>query len=103
MHRGPVARVPFCAMSASQIHRDAALFEAVHAIVSNPRGTWQEAAASQARARNAADMRASHAAQRNGRPDGGRSYFTGIVQPSGAGAQTQLCHADREVEPDRAL
>src|SRR5262245_7220940 len=103
MHRGPAARVPFCAMSASQIHRDAALFEAVHAIVSNRRGTWQEATAPQAGPRNAVDMRASHAAQRNGRPDGGRSYFTRIVQPSGAGAQTEFRHADREVEPDRTV
>src|SRR5215475_785671 len=68
MHRGPDARVPFCAMSASQIHRDAALFEAVHAIVSNRRGTWQEAAAPQARPRNAVEMRASHAAQETAAP-----------------------------------
>src|SRR6188768_3304230 len=67
MHRGPEALVPFCAISASQIRRDAAFSETVYAIVSGRRGIWQEAAASQPSADGTGGY-ASTACRQNGRP-----------------------------------
>src|SRR5882757_2670984 len=59
MHRGPAALVPFCAISASLVDRDAAFLEpsGPDAIVSNPRGDWQEAAVCAAPAAGTAVIR----------------------------------------------
>src|SRR3954454_20740311 len=103
MHRGPVARVPFCAISASQIRRDAAFCETVSAIVSGRRGIWQEASAPQARARNPLTYRGQHAARKRPPPSGGRSNDRNDAARSGAGAQPKFRDADRMIESDRAV
>src|SRR5215470_5067295 len=75
MHRGPVALVPFCAISASQ---------------------------STEMRSSARPFAPSLHANENGRLGGGRSCIARSSQPSGAGAQMQLRHAEGQIESDRS-
>src|SRR5262245_39356490 len=100
MHRGPVALVPFCAISASQS-------TAMRSSARPFAPSFQDGGGLGKRRRRPAhdggtrmDMRSLHADE-NGRLDGGRSCIARSSQASGAGAQMQLRHAEGQIEPDR--
>src|SRR5215467_3362974 len=101
MHRGPVARVPFCAISASQTtemrssagpfaHRfrpegDLARGASVWRTTAEPGWTCALCMPTKRPPRRPSMHRAQ------------------LAQPSGAGAQMQFRHAEGEIEPDRGL
>src|SRR6188472_3281884 len=104
MHRGPAARVPFCAISASQIRRDAAFCETVSAIVSGRRGIWQEASAPQGPGKEPADIPEAACRKKTAAPFGAAVRATeNDAARSGARAQPKFRDADRKIESDRAV
>src|SRR5262249_13315080 len=101
MHRGPVALVPFCAISASQSTevRSSARPFALSFQDGGALGTGRRRLGPDGG--TCMDMGSLHADE-NGRLDGGRSCIARSSQPSGAGAQMQLRHAEGQIESDRS-
>src|SRR5262249_50796913 len=99
MHRGPVARVPFCAIFRLRYRsrRGPPRDRLNHRF--RPKGDWQEASASHEARRNRRDM---HLSAKKKRPPRGRPFMrvTRRVR-SRTGAQMQFRNAEGEIEPHR--
>src|SRR5262245_9118930 len=100
MQRGPVARVPFCAIFRLPYERDAAFCETVSTIVSGRRETGKRRRRLMNEGGTGADERSF--TDENGRPEGGRSSSRRACAGQGASAQMQFRHAEGEVESNRS-
>src|SRR5436190_18577440 len=100
MHRGPVARVPFCAIFRLPCRARCGLLRDRFNHRFRPEGDWQEASESHQPRREPERTRA-RSTTKTAAPRGGRSSFASSLRRSRSGAQMQFRYAEREIEPDR--
>src|SRR4051812_13685121 len=101
MHRGPGARVPFCAIFRLPYRARCGLLRDRFDHRFRLKRDWQEESVSHERGRNRSARTLVHRRKRP--PEGGRFIIASSLRRSRAGAQMQFCHAEREIEPDRRV